>query len=361
MSSCRPASTSTPASARSTRCRSTSSGGGCRSCSGARSRPRQDAHVLICKGAVEEVFAVCTQYEIGDQIGPLDASHFATAKETTAALNADGFRVVAVAFKEMPPAQATYSVADEADLTLLGYIAFLDPPKETAAAALATLKAARRRMKILTGDNDIVTRKICHEVGLPVERIVLGGEIETLSPDALADLAENAAVFAKSRRPRRPRSSMRCTARGTWSASGRRHQRRPGAEGRRRRHLGRYRGRHRQGIGRHHPAGEEPAGARRRRARGPQGLRQHHQVHQDGRQLELRQHVQRARRQHLPAVPADGADPGAHQQPALRLLADHHPDRQCRRRVPAVPRQWDIGNITKFMLSSGRSARSSTT
>ena len=89
-------------------------------------------HILVCKGAVEEVFAACKHYAIDGETGPLDESHFASAKETTAKLNADGFRVVAVAFKEMPPTQATYSVADEADLTLLGYIAFLDPPKETA-------------------------------------------------------------------------------------------------------------------------------------------------------------------------------------------------------------------------------------
>ena len=154
-------------------------------------------HILICKGAVEEVFAACKHYAIDGETGPLDDSHFASAMETTAKLNADGFRVVAVAFKEMPPTQTTYSVADEADLTLLGYIAFLDPPKETCAAALATLKAGGVQVKILTGDNDIVTRKICHEVGLAVDRIVLGSEIATLSPDELADLAETAAVFAK--------------------------------------------------------------------------------------------------------------------------------------------------------------------
>ncbi|HLJ19500.1 MAG TPA: HAD-IC family P-type ATPase, partial [Stellaceae bacterium] len=95
------------------------------------------------------------------------------------------------------PAQAAYSVADEAGLTLLGYIAFLDPPKETAAAAIASLKASGVQVKILTGDNDIVTRKICHEVGLPVDRIVLGKELEPLSPAEVADLAETAAVFAK--------------------------------------------------------------------------------------------------------------------------------------------------------------------
>ena len=156
-----------------------------------------DAHILICKGAVEEIFAVCTRYADDGETGALDPSHFAKAKETTAKLNADGFRVIAVGFKEMPPAQATYSVADEAGLTLLGYIAFLDPPKETAGPAIATLKARGVQVKILTGDNDIVTRKICHDVRLPVDHIVLGSEIATLSPDQLADLAETATVFAK--------------------------------------------------------------------------------------------------------------------------------------------------------------------
>jgi Mg2+-importing ATPase len=154
-------------------------------------------HVLICKGAVEEVFAVCSRYAINSDTGVLDDSHFATAKQTTAALNGDGFRVVAVAYKEMPVQQATYSVADEADLTLLGYIAFLDPPKETASAAIAALEASGVKVKILTGDNDIVTRKICHEVGLGVDRVVLGKELEQLTPGQLADLAETASVFAK--------------------------------------------------------------------------------------------------------------------------------------------------------------------
>jgi Mg2+-importing ATPase len=154
-------------------------------------------HILICKGAVEEVFTACKHYAIDSETGPLDKSHFASAMETTAKLNADGFRVVAVAYKEMPPKQATYSVADETDLTLLGYIAFLDPPKETCAAAIAALKASGVQVKILTGDNDIVTRKICLEVGLPVDRIVLGSEMAELSPDELASLAETAVVFAK--------------------------------------------------------------------------------------------------------------------------------------------------------------------
>jgi Mg2+-importing ATPase len=140
---------------------------------------------------------VCTQYSVNGETGALDESHFATAKEISAGLNADGFRVVAVAYKEMPPQQAAYTVSDESALTLLGYIAFLDPARETAAAALAALKASGVRVKILTGDNDIVSRKICHDVGLAAERIVLGKELESLSPGHLADLAEIATVFAK--------------------------------------------------------------------------------------------------------------------------------------------------------------------
>ena len=155
------------------------------------------AHILICKGAVEEVFSICTRYAIGDAVQTLDESHFADAKAMTAKLNADGFRVVAIAFKEIPPAQVAHSVADESGLTLLGYIAFLDPPKETAAPAIAALKARGVAVKILTGDNDIISRKICRDVSLPVDRIVLGHELGALSPEALADLAEAATVFAK--------------------------------------------------------------------------------------------------------------------------------------------------------------------
>ena len=154
-------------------------------------------HLLICKGAVEELFSISTHYEAGAECGRLDPSHLETANRETAELNADGFRVVAVAYKEMPPEQTVYTVADESGLTLLGYIAFLDPPKDSAAEAIADLAKAGVSVKILTGDNDIVTRKICKDVGLKVDRIVLGSEIEHMSDDALAELATTAIVFAK--------------------------------------------------------------------------------------------------------------------------------------------------------------------
>ena len=154
-------------------------------------------HLLICKGAVEEMFAICSRYELGGDGGPLDPSHFETAKAETALLNADGFRVVAVGYKVLTTPKAAYSVADECDLTLLGYIAFLDPPKDTAAAAIKALGGNGVAVKILTGDNEIVTRKICSEVGLRAERILLGSEIERMSKEALDEAVETVAVFAK--------------------------------------------------------------------------------------------------------------------------------------------------------------------
>ena len=157
----------------------------------------QDKHVLICKGAVEEIFAVCTRYEIDGTTGELDESHFATAKEEMVALNSDGFRVVAVAYKELDTSQAAYSVADESGLTLLGYIAFLDPPKESAGAAIVALARKGVAVKILTGDNEVITRKICREVKVEAGQILLGAQLERMDDTELADAAERTTVFAK--------------------------------------------------------------------------------------------------------------------------------------------------------------------
>jgi len=160
------------------------------------SRP-DGKHVLICKGAVEEIFSVCTRYDLNDTGGELDQSRFDAAKAMTFALNNDGFRVVAVAYKELDATQSVYSIADEKDLTLLGYIAFLDPPKDSAREALAALAAKGVAVKILTGDNEVITRKICREVGLEPGAIVLGAQIEHLDDQALADLTSKTTVFAK--------------------------------------------------------------------------------------------------------------------------------------------------------------------
>ncbi|MFZ4553286.1 MAG: magnesium-translocating P-type ATPase [Burkholderiales bacterium] len=155
------------------------------------------SHILICKGAVEEVIACCRVARVSGTEVPLDDARRQQIDSVVAQLNNDGFRVIAVAIREEPAAPHEYSVADETGLTLLGYVAFLDPPKESAGPAIAALRESGVTVKILTGDNERVTRKICRDVGLPVERIVLGPETDALDDPALAKLAGEVAVFAK--------------------------------------------------------------------------------------------------------------------------------------------------------------------
>ena len=114
-------------------------------------------------------------------------------------MNSEGFRVLAVAYRMFPGDNDTphYTVQDESDLTLLGYMAFLDPPKDTASEALIQLHSQNVDVKILTGDNDIVTAYICKQVGLPVDRILLGPEIEQMDDAQLVEVAEATSVFAK--------------------------------------------------------------------------------------------------------------------------------------------------------------------
>ena len=187
---------------------------------------REDGtRVLICKGAVEEIFSVCKRYELGSELGVLDASHLAQAQAETKELNEDGFRVVAVAYKELPSLSEGFSVADESDLTLLGYIAFLDPPKESAGPAITALNKSGVKVKIITGDNEVITRKICREVGLQVDRIVLGPEMEKMSDAELAGLAPSIVVFAKVSPAQKARVIRRASRRGTCRRfSRRRHQ-----------------------------------------------------------------------------------------------------------------------------------------
>lgn len=154
-------------------------------------------HLLICKGAVEEIFSVCTAYTVAGEKGPLDARHFEAARQETEALNADGFRVVAVACKEIEVPKSDYTIADEAGLTLVGYIAFLDPPKDSAREAIAALAEKGVRVKILTGDNEVITRKVCSEVALDVGTVLLGSAIAQMNDEDLARAAEGTAVFAK--------------------------------------------------------------------------------------------------------------------------------------------------------------------
>jgi Mg2+-importing ATPase len=158
---------------------------------------------LISKGAPEAIFAHCARFELDGQHYPMDHLLIDELKQEYDRLSADGFRVLAIASKDLPrtaggngPAPA-YSKADECDLTLNGYVAFLDPPKESAARAIGALKAHGVQIKVLTGDNDRVARKICREVGLVSDNVLLGSEIEAMSDQQLAEAVAPATLFAR--------------------------------------------------------------------------------------------------------------------------------------------------------------------
>ncbi len=154
-------------------------------------------HELICKGAVEEMLQVCTQVKINGEIVPIDADILARVIRLNGQLNNDGLRVIAVAYKELPLEQRNYAIADEQNLILLGLIAFLDPPKDSAATAIAALHQGGVQVKVLTGDNPVIARKTCKDVGLVVDGTLLGSDLEKLSDTELAKIAETTTIFAK--------------------------------------------------------------------------------------------------------------------------------------------------------------------
>ena len=158
---------------------------------------QEDHNELICKGAVEEILKVSSQAKVDGRAVSLSDELITRVMNLVNEFNEDGLRVIAVAYKETPPDQRTYGVKDEIGLTLLGFIAFLDPPKETAGPAIRALKQNGIQVKILTGDNDVVTRKVCRDVGIDASRIVLGSEVDAWSDAELGRQAQDAAVFAK--------------------------------------------------------------------------------------------------------------------------------------------------------------------
>jgi len=153
--------------------------------------------LLVCKGAVEEMLSICTLAKAGDEILPMTDEHRTAIKAMTHRLNEDGLRVLVVAIKYQPPAGRPYGVADENGLIAVGCLAFLDPPKDTAGKAISALNHHGVEVKVITGDNEAVTRKICREVGLDVEHSAQGKHIETLDDDALDALVKRTTVFAK--------------------------------------------------------------------------------------------------------------------------------------------------------------------
>ena len=153
-------------------------------------------HRLICKGAPEEIIKRCTTFELEGKQLPIEAVLLQDLKEEYERLSSEGFRVLALAFKDLEEKPA-YGKEDEKDLVLKGYVAFLDPPKETAGRAIATLQEHGVSVKVLTGDNELVSTKICSEVGIATDHILLGNQVESLSDAELAAAAVKATLFAR--------------------------------------------------------------------------------------------------------------------------------------------------------------------
>jgi Mg2+-importing ATPase len=156
-------------------------------------------NTLICKGAVEEVLSQCTRVEVKGEVIQVLPERDAKRRQLADDLNGQGFRVIALAFKQMPGASddPVYSVKDESDLILLGFLAFLDPPKDTATEALKRLHGLSVDVKVLTGDNELVTAYICKQVGMPVEHLLLGSQVEAMTESELAEAAGATSVFAR--------------------------------------------------------------------------------------------------------------------------------------------------------------------
>jgi Mg2+-importing ATPase len=156
----------------------------------------QATRLLITKGAPESVLAVCNAYELNGQQHPLDDDARSRSEETYRTFCAQGLRMLAVAYASVSPKDA-YRAEDEKDLVLAGFLTFSDPPLESAKSSLLALRSDGIEVKILTGDNELVTQHICAQVGLDGGRIILGDELERMTDPALAHVVEQTSVFAR--------------------------------------------------------------------------------------------------------------------------------------------------------------------
>ena len=152
---------------------------------------------MVTKGALEEMLSVSTYVEYKGEIKRLTDEVRQEVLAEVAQLNEQGLRVLGVSYKTDLDENDIFSVEDERDMILTGYLAFLDPPKPSAAPAIKALAEYGVTTKILTGDNEKVTQAVCEKVGLDVERILLGSEIDTMTDQELAEVVETTTVFAK--------------------------------------------------------------------------------------------------------------------------------------------------------------------
>lgn len=152
---------------------------------------------LIAKGAPEEVLKQCTHYQSGSELKKMETGTEKTIIKQYHDMSNDGYRVLAVARKLLHEKKAVYTKHEETDLAFLGFVAFLDPAKKDVKVVLADLEKIGIEVKVITGDNELVTQKICHEVNLPIKSVLLGSDIEKMSDDALRAAALKTTIFAR--------------------------------------------------------------------------------------------------------------------------------------------------------------------
>lgn len=152
---------------------------------------------MVTKGAVEEVLAACSHVELDGRALPLDEGRRARVLADAARMNDEGLRVIAVAQRTDPRPVGAFSAADERDLVLIGYLAFLDPPKASAAEAVERLTAAGVSVRVLTGDAEGVAAAVCRKVGIRVDGMLTGREVEAMDDAELAERAEGVQLFAR--------------------------------------------------------------------------------------------------------------------------------------------------------------------
>ena len=157
----------------------------------------QEGALLVTKGALEEMLSISSHVQDGTEIHPITEEIRQNILEAVSQLNEQGLRVLGVSQKFYPNASHRFAVEDESNMILMGYLAFLDPPKPSAAPAIQALKEHGVLTKILTGDNEKVTQTVCERVGLPVDHILLGTDIEEMDDATLAIEAEKTTIFAK--------------------------------------------------------------------------------------------------------------------------------------------------------------------
>ncbi|MCM3513454.1 magnesium-translocating P-type ATPase [Carnobacterium inhibens] len=156
-----------------------------------------DQQLMITKGAVEEMLKVCQYVELNNEIIPLTPELQKTMEEVSIKMNKEGMRALGVAYKQNVYDSAVYSIKDESDMILVGFMGFLDPPKQSSITAIKSLHKHGVNVKVLTGDNEIVAQKICKDVGIQVDRAILGTELESMTDTELMDATEEVNLFAK--------------------------------------------------------------------------------------------------------------------------------------------------------------------